>query len=92
MNAVILTAISERRVLTFWYGGEPRRVEPHCYGRDTRGHDALRAWELSGSEPGWKLFHVTKMTGLQATAERFQWPRPGYKRGDPIMRQIYCEL
>ncbi len=42
MHQTILTAVKEQRTLTFTYHGERRHVEPHCYGRDKKGHDAVR--------------------------------------------------
>ena len=89
MHQLLIDAIHERRIVTFAYDGERRMVEPHCYGQDSKGHRALRAFQLG---KGWRLFHVSEAWGLQATDERFPGPRPGYRRGDRHMQAIFAQL
>lgn len=90
-------AIKEHHVLEFTYKGFRRIVEPHTYGVDTKGHRALRAFQIgggssSGSAPGWKLFHVDDMNGVRTTGQRFDRARPDYSRGDCAFQVIYAEL
>lgn len=90
MNQTIITAIQEMRTLSFFYHGEHRVVEPHCYGEDTKGHDALRAFQLGGK--GWRFFHVHDMEGLLKLGEKFQYAQPDYRRNDEMMDRIYAQL
>lgn len=90
-------AIHNKLKLSFVYDGYPRVVEPHTYGIDTRGHPALRAYQVAGGSEsgeyvGWKLFHAHEMRGLQVLEEGFSGPRGGYKRGDKAFSHIQCQL
>ena len=49
MDRRICHAIAEHALLMFGDRGAVRVVEPHLYGRNTAGHDALSAW----MRPGW---------------------------------------
>lgn len=89
MNATIAGAIQSKVVLQFWYNGSQRMAEPHCYGIDTKGHEALRAYQI---EKGWRLFHVSDITGLSKTDQKFLGPRPQYSRNDSHMKQIFAQL
>lgn len=89
MYGLIVDAIRGRQTLVFTYHGERREVEPHCYGRDSKGHDAVRAYQLGGK--GWRLFHQSDM-GPIVTGQGFVGPRPDYKRNDSVMDVIYAQL
>ena len=93
----IAKAIHCRQLLVFIYAGLRRTVEPHTYGTDTKGHLALRAYQVgggsdSGEHVGWKLFHVHEMLSLTVQPQSFANPRPGYKRGDKAFAKITAEL
>lgn len=93
----ITTAIQNKHLLSFFYDGYQRIVEPHTYGIDTKGHKALRAYQVSGGSEsgqrtGWKLFHVNDIRSLSVLTEQFSCPRPKYKRGDTAFSTIYAEL
>lgn len=93
----IATAIQGRNLLSFMYDGYRRTVEPHTYGMDTKGHMALRAYQVgggseSGAYVGWKLFHVNEMLNVSIQAQAFAGPRPGYKRGDKAFASITAQL
>lgn len=90
MRGVIMDAIRDRRVLEFRYHNERRQVEPHCVGRDSQGHDALRAYQLGGK--GWRLFHLSDILGPVQSRGQFAGPRPDYKRNDSAMDVIYAQL
>ena len=90
MNRAIISAIQNQRTLTVNYHGERRTVEPHCYGMDTKGHEALRAYQTGGK--GWRLFHLSDVVGLVDVGESFDGPRPDYKRNDRVMSQIFAQL
>lgn len=93
----ISTAIGNRNLLAFNYAGYRRTVEPHTYGVDTKGHIALRAYQVSGGSEsgeyvGWKSFHVHEMQGLSVLSQTFAGPRQGYKRGDKAFASISAQL
>jgi hypothetical protein len=97
MNPIICQAISERDVLTFYYDGHFRKVEPHAYGITTANNEALRCYQTlgssrSGTVPGWHLMLIEKISALVVMPENFSGPRPGYQRGDKDMPTIFCEL
>lgn len=89
----IIEAIEEKRLLTFSYKGSLRSVEPHTLGVDTKGHETLCAWQLSGgSGVGFRDFHAAEMSNVQVSELEFSGPRQGYKRGDSSMSRIYAQL
>jgi predicted DNA-binding transcriptional regulator YafY len=93
----ISSAIQNRQLLAFTYDGFERVVEPHCYGMDTKGHDALRAYQVrggseSGEYRGWKLFHTREIRQLTLLPDQFRGPRPGYKRDDKAFSRIQAQL
>jgi hypothetical protein len=93
----ISSSIRNLQLLSFTYDGFSRGVEPHTYGIDTKGHPALRAYQVrGGSESGeyvsWKSFHVNEMRGLTLLAEHFVGARPKYKRGDSAFSTVHAQL
>jgi len=97
MRQTIITAIREKRILTFNYEGYHRVVEPHCFGLTRAGNEALRCYQVrggssSGNVPDWKMMTTDKITGLTLTQDVFLRPRPGYQKGDRGMSTIFCEL
>lgn len=93
----IAEAIRTQHLLTFSYFGYMRTVEPHTYGTDRKGEPALRAYQVtggseSGEHVGWKIFHERDMHNLVVLPQRFQGPRPEYKRGDPFFARIEAQL
>jgi hypothetical protein len=97
MNQIICQAIKERDILTFFYDGYYRTVEPHAYGITTANNEALRCYQTagtsrSGTVPGWHLMLIEKISSLVVVPEKFAGPRPGYQREDKDMPTIFCEL
>lgn len=92
MNPVICQAIQEMKLLAFTYHGENRVVEPHTHGIDNNAHEVLSAWQISGSDPGWRLFHIIDISFLALSQNRFSNARNGYKQDDSRMSQIFCAL
>ena len=89
MNATILNAVRTMTTISFWYDGEHRIVEPHCYGVDGKGHEAVRAFQLGGK--GWRLFHAGEMSRVTVGDLTFR-ARPDYRRNDKAMDQIYAPV
>jgi hypothetical protein len=96
MNKHIITAIQNLNVVEFYYEGELRVVEPHCYGETTASNEGLRAYQIDGYSStgkfGWKIYDLGKADDIVITDHAFNGPREGYKRGDKGMSQIYAEL
>ena len=93
----ICEAINNRRLLAFTYDGYSRTVEPHTAGTDKNGHEALRAYQVSGGSEsgeyaGWKLFHIDEMRNISILHNEFDGPRPKYKRNDSGFSYIRCQL
>jgi hypothetical protein len=93
----IVSAIRNRRLLTFRYGGRSRVVEPHVYGLSSRGHPALSAYQLrggsvSGEHHGWKMFLVHDMVDIQVLPDRSFAPRDDYNPEDPSFTSIYAQV
>lgn len=94
---IIERTIQNRHLLAFTYDGFSRTVEPHTCGIDSKGHKALRAFQVGGGSEsgeyiGWKMFHVDEIFGLSELPRSFDGPRPGFKRGDSAFRVITAEL
>jgi len=94
---VISSAIESRRMLSFNYDGGQRFVEPYCYGRNYKGTELLRAYQIrgfsrSGISRGWKLFYVNKISTLRIDHKTFNGIRPKYNPNDSAMEIIYCRV
>jgi hypothetical protein len=97
MDLRICHAIAERTLLMFRYRGAMRVAEPHLYGRNTAGHDALSAWMRPGwsrTDPagGWRMFLADELEALSLLPERFAQARPDYNPDDPHFETVYCQL
>ena len=97
MNVIICDAVRARRLLRFFYDGYERIVEPHVYGLNSAGHEAVRGWlargwSKSGEEPGWRMFLVSEMRDVAAMVEAFPAPRAGYNPEDTQFREVYCRV
>lgn len=87
----ICAAIREKKVIQFRYKMELRTVEPHTLGY-RKGELELCAWQTSGQKPGFRDFHVSKLSGLTTTAATFATARRGYNPNDSTMDRILCRL
>lgn len=96
MNQKIVHAIENQNVIEFYYDGELRVVEPHCYGVTTAGNEGMRAFQIDGYSStgkfGWKMYDLGKADDINVTESQFEGPRPGYQSGDKGMSRIYAEL
>jgi hypothetical protein len=97
MRSEICDAIRGRHLLMFGYGDAVRVVEPHIYGVNTAGHEALRAWLRPGQsrtdpDGGWRMFLVDEMRNLQVLDDVFPAPRTGYNPNDRQIPQPFCSL
>jgi predicted DNA-binding transcriptional regulator YafY len=98
MNPFLCSAIRNRRVITFYYDGGRRIVEPYCHGASETGHDLLRGFQTagysrSGTPQGWKMFRLDELSGLAMTDEVFASNRPEYDPSrEEKMAKIYCRI
>jgi len=93
MLNTIVSAVRNRHVLTFIYGGIERTAEPHAVGVSKFGNDVMRCY-LAGEEQvpegqEWMLCELSKVSRLHDTGTSFSGARPGYRRGDQDMMRLY---
>lgn len=91
MNALLVQAIREKRLVAFTYHDKARKAEPQCHGIGTRGTELLRAHVPHDARPA-ALFDVAKMEDLALLDETFEHPGPGYRRDDSAMVTIFAQL
>ena len=97
MNPTICQAINERRLLRILYDPGSRIIEPHAHGMGTAGNELLRAYQVSGASASgnpidWKLIRTDRISYIKLLYDKFPGPRPGYRKRDSAMTQIYCQL
>jgi hypothetical protein len=83
-------------VVTFNYDGLARTVEPHVYGVNTAGHEALSAYQTGGfsrssDRPGWRMFLLSGIRDLVVEDAKFEVTRPGYNPHDSGMSRIFAQ-
>jgi len=96
---VICRAIRDRALITFWYDGRLRIVEPYCHGRSRKGAELLRAVQVAGDtssgEPSYgfgKLWTVAKMRDIRIADGIFEPDDPGYNPDDQALAHIHCRV
>ena len=90
---VLCEAIKDREIVTFFYDGSIRTVEPHLVGYGTTKSMTLSAWQLAGETgTGWRRFLVSNMSAPTKTGTHFQHARPHYNPNDATMARILCAL
>ncbi|WP_444944109.1 hypothetical protein ACJJIK_02550 [Microbulbifer sp. ZKSA006] len=92
----IISAINNRKEISFTYSGLNRIAQPAAVGLSTRGNEVLRCYQTEGghitSGHEWDLCYLSKISNLQLTGNTFAFNPPGYKRGDRGMQDIFAEL
>lgn len=81
---LLVSAIKEKRIVTFNYDGLDRVVECATLGYTTAGMPAVRGYQIegdthSGTVPCWRLFLIDRIRGLVLTEEHFYSEPPFYK-------------
>ena len=98
MQAAIIKAMTDQKVIRCTYNGLLRLVEVHAIGKLIRNKRvALRVYQVGGEsqfDDGqyWRLFYLDSISDFEVTDNRSRAPRSGYKRGDKAMRKIYYQL
>ena len=97
MEEIVISAIKNRHVLSLFYDGARRTVEPQTYGISTAGHPVLRGYQIaggsrSGQSVGLRLYELAKMEGLKDTNRRFTRARPQHNPKDSAMSKVIASL
>ncbi|HEY1526735.1 MAG TPA: hypothetical protein VGH51_10900 [Candidatus Angelobacter sp.] len=79
IHKFILTAIHEKRLLRFFYKGQPRIVEPQDYGIQ-KGVVSLFTYQVgsessSGRLPDWRKFAVQSVSKVELLEQAFPGSR-----------------
>ena len=90
-------ALKAGKCLQVSYDGFMRIVEVHAVGFTAEGNAVMRVWQVSGgsssNEPvGWKLLTLAEARASAIASEASAAPRRGYRRGDPAMSRIVCQI
>jgi hypothetical protein len=93
----ICRAITERKVVQFWYKDKPRLVEPYICGVSAANKYILLGFQTGGHSSsrrfGWKLFELANITGLEISDVTFNISgaeRLRYSPNDPRMKKTFC--
>jgi hypothetical protein len=96
MRNELVTAIRQRRHVTFVYNGIQREALPVALGTLSSGAVALRCYQTAGGHTGaghtWDLCKLENISHLQILSTSFSTYPPGYRRGDKQMIQIFAQL
>jgi hypothetical protein len=85
MREQLTTAIEQRKIVTFTYQGQPRRVQPAAFGIGNRKQkETLHAYQVGGGSqrggiPHWRNFHVEQMSDVAVLDEVFGPNPPGFQ-------------
>ena len=80
LDSQIRSAIANKRLLRFTYGGAERILEPHDYGVH-KGEDKLLAYQRekagrkSDDVRGWRMFETSKIQDCSVLEETFEGSR-----------------
>lgn len=83
--------------LEIGYSGRARVIEVHTVGYTRDDEPTMRAWQVrggsaGGDSSGWKLFRLNEISSAKILDEKSEAPRVGYKRGDPAIQRIVCQV
>lgn len=97
LHELLVRAIREKRVLLFTYRGHARVVEPHAYGRNTKGEPVLHAFQTEGGSasrppPGWRTFAVAAIESASLGENSFKEARDGYSPNELRLSPLWAEV
>lgn len=97
LHELLVRAIREKRVLLFTYRGHARVVEPHAYGRNTKGEPVLHAFQTEGGSasrppPGWRTFAVAAIESASLGESTFKEARDGYSPNELRLSPLWAEV
>lgn len=90
-------ALKAKRRIEINYSGRDRVVEVHAAGYTRDEKPIMRVWQVgggsaSGDFSGWKLLRLDEITSSTMLGDKSDAPRPGYRKGDPAIKNILCEI
>lgn len=90
-------ALNARRCIEVTYSGRDRVVEVHAAGYTRDEKPIMRVWQVrggsvGGDSSGWKLLRLDEITSSKMLDERAEAPRLGYRKGDPAITKLVCEI
>jgi hypothetical protein len=94
----IIDSLRNRKVLEFFYNGQPRIVEPQSYGLSRKTErPVMRGFQrtggsVSGYTIGLRLFELAKISELRQTGERFAKAQPEHNPNDTAMSKVIISL
>lgn len=97
MNQTINGAIKQRRILSVFYDGSSRLVEPHVYGINSAGHEAVSCYQIgggsaSGNPEGWKMLWISKLGSVTMNEQKFIPRTSRSPWADSPMRQVFAQV
>ena len=97
LSNIACQTLHARKCLELRYDGFTRVVEVHAVGTTKDGNTDMRVWQIrggskSGQYTGWKLLRLDEAISAHMIDEKSHAPRPGYKRDDPSMQTIVCQI
>lgn len=80
MDQLIIDAISDKSIISFYYDGRLRIAEPHVFGIKNNKKSIL-CWQIRGESsrgnlPEWRRFELAKILSLETISEKFLGKRP----------------
>jgi hypothetical protein len=98
MQNRVCRAITERKILKFYYRGTERVVEPYICGIDGLDREVLLGFQTEERDYpvrswGWRLFDLREMSYLGVTRTEFNTVRTTVKPFNPMnlkMKEVYC--
>lgn len=96
MLNTLISAIQQRKYVSFTYSGLARVAQPAAVGVSRAGNMVLRCFQTEGGHVTagheWDFCDLSKVVGLQVLEKTFSSNPDGYQKGDRHMQQIYAEL
>jgi predicted DNA-binding transcriptional regulator YafY len=91
----LVKAILARRVVTFFYRGLARTVEPHMLGLHEAGESLLVAYQTGGASgagelPGWRTFLTSEIERVEVSDREFPGPRPDFDPAAHGMIEVFA--
>ena len=90
-------ALNAKQRVELKYSGRDRVVEVHAAGYTRDEKAIMRVWQVRGGSAGgdfsgWKLLRLDEITSSEILDEKSEAPRRGYRKGDPAITKLVCEL
>ena len=77
MFRTIANATFYRLITNITYEDEICTIQPHLLGTDRDEEVLLYAWQMSGDEPGWRIFKLDEIQSVETSRQIFAGPHDG---------------